>query len=191
MPKKAYNCKVAGSINQKVPENRIIGQPRTVYMRKVMLILPIIMFCLHSICNATDHNGDEILKFISLTPYSVTQLKVSSILGEPASIEESNRRVWWYYNYGGAKLTISWNKKSESLEKFSFTSEQGVKGNFDRNLSAKLKSGTTDMVTALNILGTPINLTVRASTQEMHYAYLNKRLRLFFRDRKLVDFCLY
>jgi hypothetical protein len=160
-------------------------------MRKFMLLLPILALCLQNICHATDHNGDELLKFISLTPYTVTQIKVTSILGQPVSVEESARRVWWYYKYGSSKLTISWNKKSESLERFSFTSEQGEKCIFDKNLSTKLKSGKTDIVSALKILGTPIDLTIRASTQEMHYAYVNKRLRLFFRDRKLVDFCLY
>lgn len=160
-------------------------------MRKVLLLLPIMLISVLNICKATDHESEELLKFISLTPYSVTQMKVTSILGAPASVEESARRVWWYYKYGASKLTISWNKKSESLERFSFTSEQGVKSNFDKNLSTKLKSGTTDIVSALKILGTPIDLTIRASTQEMHYAYVNKRLRLFFRNRKLVDFCLY
>jgi hypothetical protein len=34
-------------------------------------------------------------------------------------------------------------------------------------------------------------MTISESTQEVHYAYQNSVLRLFFRDRTLVDFCLY
>ncbi len=160
-------------------------------MRKVMLLIPVILFALGISCRAADRNSEELLSFISLTTPTVTQQKVTRMLGTPARIEESKRRIWWHYNHGNTNLVISWNKKSELPEKFSFTSTPAVKPAFDKHLPMKLKSGKTDINQALKILGTPHDMTIRASKQEMHYNYENKVLRLFFRDRTLVDFCLY
>ncbi len=164
---------------------------KIVHMRKVLLLLPALMFALGIYSRAADRNSEELLSFISLTTPTVTQQKVTRMLGTPARIEESKRRIWWHYSHGTTNLVISWNKKSELPEKFSFTSTPAVKPAFDKNLPMKLRSGKTDIGQALKILGTPHDMTIRASKQEMHYNYENKVLRLFFRDRMLVDFCLY
>ncbi len=164
---------------------------KIVHMRKVLLLLPVLMFALGISSRAADRNSEELLSFISLTTPTVTQQKVTRMLGTPARIEESKRRIWWHYSHGTTNLVISWNKKSELPEKFSFTSTPAVKPAFDKALPMKLRSGKTDIGQALKILGTPHDMTIRASKQEMHYNYENKVLRLFFRDRMLVDFCLY
>ena len=160
-------------------------------MRKVLLLAPALLLILSQPCMATGHDADELLSFISLTPQTTTQVKVTSLLGTPTKIEESKKRTWWYYSHGNTNFVISWNKKSELPEKLSFTTEPAVKRAFDNSLYMKLKSGATDIGQALKILGTPKDMTIKGATQEMHYAYENKVLRLFFRDRLLVDFCLY
>ncbi|MCD6010739.1 MAG: hypothetical protein K0Q79_601 [Flavipsychrobacter sp.] len=159
-------------------------------MRKVLLISALLL-AMSNFCMATDKNSDELLSFINLTPPSVTQQKITNLLGTPAKIEESKKRVMWYYTHGNTNLIISWNKKSELPEKFSFTSTPVVKPTFDNGLARKLKSGQTDISQALKILGPPHDMTIRESKQEMHYSYEGKMLRLFFRNRMLVDFCLY
>ncbi len=149
------------------------------------------MFVLCNPCLAKDHDAEAMLSVISLAPQSATQVKVTSILGTPGKIEESKKRILWYYSRGKANLVISWSKKSDIPEKFSFTSEAIANKTFDKSLSSRLKSGSTDLVQALKILGTPKDMTIKLAKQEMYYSFQNKMLRLFFRDRKLVDYCLY
>ena len=81
--------------------------------------------------------------------------------------------------------------KTTLLEKFSFTCDVVKKDVFDTRLQAKLTSGVTDILQTLKILGTPKDMTIKKATQEIHYAYAHNVLRLFFRNRVLVDYCLY
>jgi hypothetical protein len=82
------------------------------------------------------------------------------------------------------------NKKLATLEKFSFTCESVTKKVFNNALSRKLKSGTTDLAQAVKLLGIPEDMTIKTVTQEVHYAYQKCVLRLFFRNRTLVDYTL-
>jgi hypothetical protein len=159
-------------------------------MKKVMLMLLALLFFVHRPCKATDHN-EELLSIINLNPETITQRAITSMLGAPAKIEESRKRVMWFYSKGKTTMVISWNKKSQLPEKVSFSNEVAGTKTFDNTLSAKLVSGTTDMLEVSKILGTPRDMTIKPNKQEMHYAYQNKVLRLFFRDNKLVDYCLY
>ena len=162
-----------------------------VCMRKVMFLVLAIVFIFNNAAFAIDPNPDELLSLINLTPATATQSKITSLLGKPLRVEETKKRTVWYYTHGNTNLVISWNLKSELLEKFSFNSEPVKKAAFDNRLSAKLQSGATDILQALKILGTPKDMTIKKATQEMHYAYEHNVLRLFFRDRVLVDYCLY
>lgn len=162
---------------------------KTKCMRKVLLLIALIIFQVTG--HATDRNGDELLSLVSLTNQTATPGKITAMLGKPTRIEESKRRTWWYYTKGTTTMVVCWNNKSEQMEKVSFTSEQAKTDIFDTRLSANLKSGVTDINQALSLLGTPKDMTIRMMTQEMHYAYRNNVLRLFFREKKLVDFCLY
>jgi hypothetical protein len=96
----------------------------------------------------------------------------------------------WFYTHGNTNLVISWNKKLATLEKFSFTCESVTKKVFNNALSRKLKSGTTDLAQAVKLLGIPEDMTIKTVTQEVHYAYQKCVLRLFFRNRTLVDYTL-
>jgi hypothetical protein len=160
-------------------------------MRKVMFLVMALVLMMNKPSRATDVNVDELLSLANLTKETATQSKVNSLLGTPAKVEENKKWTWWYYSKGNANMVICWNKKTDMLEKVSYTSEAAAKSAFDTNLSHKLKSGITDITQALKLLGTPKDMTIKEFTQEVHYAYQNNVLRLFFRNRTLVDFCLY
>ena len=159
-------------------------------MKKILFLLFALSIAVSKSCFATDHNTEDLLAWMKLSPKVATQESVTSLLGKPASIEESKKRTLWHYVKGNTDLTISWNNKSDQLEKFSFNCVPVEKSAFDTRLSRRLKSGTTDIMQAVKILGVPKNMTIKAVTQEMHYAYSNSVLRLFFRNGTLVDFTL-
>ena len=159
-------------------------------MKKVLFLLLVLLIANIRPCRAIDHTDDELLSLINLTPKTTTQEKVTAMLGKPTKVEENKKRTWWYYTQGNTNLVISWNKKSELLEKFSFSNESSEKSTFDNALSGKLKSGSTDLIQAVKLLGTPKDMTIKSVTQEMHYAYQKCVLRLFFRNRTLVDYTL-
>ena len=161
-----------------------------VCMKKVLFLLLVLSIAISRPCRAIDHASDDILSLMNLTPKTATQEKVTALLGQPAKVEENKKRAWWYYNLGNSRLIIYWNKKSALLEKFSFSCESAVKNVFDNNLSRKLKSGTTDLLQAIKLLGVPKDMTIKSVTQEVHYAYQKSVLRLFFRNRTLVDYTL-
>lgn len=154
-----------------------------------MFLLLALVFVINQPCRATDHSLD-LLSMIKLTPQTATQENITSMFGKPVTIEENKKRSWWHYSQGNTNLVICWNKKSDMAEKFSFTSESKEKLAFDKKSYSKLKSGATDIMQAIKLLGLPKDMTIKTVTQEMHYAYQKNVLRLFFRDRVLVDFTL-
>ncbi len=160
-------------------------------VKKHVFLLVGIVLVLSTRCLAIDASSEELLSLMNLTPATATQTRITSLLGQPTKIEATKKRTIWYYDHNNTKLAISWNLKTELLEKFSFNSEVIKKAVFDNRLSAKLQSGATDVLQALKLLGTPKDMTIKKATQEMHYAYEHNVLRLFFRDRILVDYCLY
>ena len=164
---------------------------KTVCMKKVLFLLMLIIGVATAPCMATDHNCEQLLTLLKLSPGTATQEKVTTMLGKPVRVEESKKRITWYYDHANGTLTISWNKKSSLLEKYSFNNQDVTKSVFDTRTSKRLQSGVTDVSQALNILGTPKDMTIKEMTQEMHYAYQNNVLRLFFRNNTLVDYTLY
>ena len=157
-------------------------------MRKILFLL----FVLFSIClpsMAKDH-VDNLLSLLSMSRETVTKEKITSLLGEPASIEESNKRIWWHYTNENSNLVICWNKKSDLFENFSFKNQQNEKTVCDGQLCNKLKSGVTGVTDVVKLLGTPANMKINGTTQQLYYAYQNVKMRLFFRNRILVDFTL-
>lgn len=159
-------------------------------MKKV-LVLFLSLSCYIGPAFATDHTGSGLSSMITLSTGGATRSKVTSLLGQPLRIEENKKKTLWYYSEGNTDMVVSWSNKSESLIRLSFKNNISEKSPFDNSLPYKLKSGSTDLAEALKILGTPNDLTIKEKTQEMHYAYQEKVLRLFFRDKVLVDYCLY
>jgi len=158
-------------------------------MRKLSLLLALVFTILFKPCFAIDH--DELLSIINMAPQTLTQSTITSVFGTPARIEEGKRKTFWFYKQGTNNLVITWNKKTALPDKVSFISETTGTKTFDNSLSAKLVSGSTELSQALAILGTPKDMVIKPNKQEVHYSYQNKVLRLFFRDNKLVDYCLY
>jgi len=166
-------------------------QGRFVNVKKAVLLLVVVLLAFTRSSYAVEPYSEELLSLIKLSPATATQARVTSLLGKPIRVEEGKKRVLWYYEHGNSSLVISWNKKSAQLEKFAFDHDLSEKGVFDVRTSQKLKTGVTNIMDAIKILGTPKDMTIKEMTQEMHYAYQNNVLRLFFRNKTLVDFTLY
>ncbi len=158
-------------------------------MKKVLFLLFVLSLSAGIRCLGIDHS-EKLLSLVNLSTEATTRQKVTDMLGQPEKVEENKKRIWWHYTLGNTNLIVCWNKKSDAFENFSFSSIQAEKSVFDSKLSHKLRSGATDIKQALTLLGTPLDMKIKGATQEMHYAYQNSVLRLFFRDRVLVDYTL-
>jgi hypothetical protein len=141
--------------------------------------------------HAVDHNEEALVSLIRLAPETATPDNITSLLGKPGRIEDNKKRTIWYYEHDSTTLVVSWSKKSAQMEKFSFNNTRDGRNIFDVNKSRHLQSGVTNVTDALKILGTPSDMTIKGMTQEMHYDYKNNVLRLFFRNKMLVDYTLY
>ena len=157
---------------------------------KKILFLFFALFLLTGLHTFAIEKSGSLLSLINLSRETATQEKITALLGQPLKIEEHKKRVWWHYSKGNTELVICWNKNSDVFENFSFTCKPGQKCAFDKGIPGKLKSGSTDILQALALLGTPADMKIKGATQEMHYAYANSVLRLFFRNRILVDYTL-
>ena len=159
-------------------------------MRKISFLLIAFSFIQSSLCLAKSLSTEEVLALININPKTSTPAHVTKVLGQPADIAEGRKRTKWYYNNEDNNVTISWNNKSDALERFYFKKTGAEKANFDFSVGKKLQSGTTDIYQAIKLLGLPDDMTIKSVTQVVHYEYKNNALRLFFRDRVLVDFTL-
>ena len=158
-------------------------------MRKLLFFLFCMLISFCKPCLAKDHS-DNILSLLNLSRETVTHEKITSMLGKPVSITQNNKREWWHYSNETSDLVICWNKKTDLIENFSFKNEMPEKTICDGQVCKKLQSGTTDITQAIKLLGTPADMKIKGATQELHYAYQNVIMRLFFRNRILVDFTL-
>lgn len=156
-------------------------------MRRIVLCLSLLLLSLSCICFAKE---PDFMSLVALSPGITTREQVTELFGKPERVEDSKKTVSWYYNNAGHSVILSWNKKSDEFVKCSFVSKPCEKTAFDPRLSRKLRSGTTDLAQTLSLLGTPKDMTIKESKQEVHYTYQNNVLRLFFRDRILVDYTL-
>ena len=158
-------------------------------MKKILFLFVALSLFTSSVSFAIDRSGG-LLSLINLSRETATQEKITALLGQPTKIEEHKKRTLWHYSKDNTNLIICWNKNSDLFDNFSFTCKAAQKCAFDRGIPSKLKSGSTNILQAIAILGTPMDMKIKSATQEMHYAYANSVLRLFFRDRVLVDFTL-
>jgi|GEM_PF-1074097 len=157
-------------------------------MRKVLVLLSLVIG-VHMQCAAFDH-AESLQSLAKMAPESITQTKVIAMFGQPERVEQLRKGVKWYYTNGGTELTINWSARSGSMQKFAFSHQPAAKTIFDNNIERQLKSGQIDITTAMKLLGVPKDMVMKEATQVMHYSYQNSMLRLFFRDRKLVDYTL-
>jgi hypothetical protein len=158
-------------------------------MKKTLFLLFSLLISFSRPSLAIDNSG-TILSLVGLSRETVTKDKVTTLFGKPAKIEENKKRVWWSYTNDNTTLVFCWNKKSNLFENYAFKNIVPVKTVCDAAACRKLKSGSTDVTQAIKLLGTPADMKTKNATQELHYTYQNSVLRLFFRDRILVDFTL-
>lgn len=156
-------------------------------MKKTILFLALVLLTISGISFAKD---PDLLSIASISPGNATQEQIIALFGKPERVEEKKKSASWYYNVNDNKVVLHWDKKSDQFVKCSFTSKPCEEAVFDTRLSRKLRSGTTDLKQTLALLGTPKDMTIKENKQEVHYTYRNNVLRLFFRDRVLVDYTL-
>ena len=160
-------------------------------VNRLVFLLVFVLFSANAVF-AKDQMTDVLQKLIKLEPNKITMNKVSTLIGKPTKVEETGKKTKWYYVQGQGTLILNWENNTYMAKKITYNEEgQPIKKALDYGLLDKLKSGSTDLVQAYKILGLPKDMTIKEQTQEMHYSYENKVLRLFFRKRILVDFALY
>lgn len=159
-------------------------------MKKALYSILALLLSLSLNCSAIDRNEAHLLSLLKLTPATATADNITSILGKPEKIEDNKKTTLWYYTMGENNLVISWSKKSNQFEKFTFSNECTDKCPFDKRLSRKLRSGATNLTQTIQLLGAPKDMTIKNSKQELHYTYDDSVLRLFFRNNVLVDYTL-
>ncbi len=157
-------------------------------MRKILFLFALLVMSGRP-CLAKDYS-DNILSLLTLPPESTTQAKVTAMLGKPGMIEETRKKVKWHYTTNQHDLIICWNKRSDLLENFSYKSLEVKKTICNGESFKQLRNGATNVMAAIKLLGSPADMKTKNATQEMHYAYENSVLRLFFRNNILVDFTL-
>lgn len=158
-------------------------------MKKIVCVL-LLLVCTHLACLAVSP-ADKLLALVKLSPEAVTRDKVTSILGKPTRAVETKKGSTWYYTVNNTKLTLQWSKSSGTAEHISYRCGKGTDcGQFDKKKECKLKEGAMNMQQALTLLGPPKEMTVKEGKQIMYYNYKGNMLRLFFRNRTLVDYAL-
>ena len=156
---------------------------------KKLIVFALLLQGLHCPCRAFDKK-DKFLSVVKLPPQTVTKDKISSLLGQPQRIEENKKGCVWYYQQDSSVLSVHWRNNSINAEKYSFNHIGTKKSPFDYKIQQNLKEGVLDMYQAVLLLGTPKDMTIKEGTQVMRYSFQGNMLRLFFRDRKLVDYAL-
>ena len=154
-------------------------------MRKISVF--VLLLFIGCSCYAFDQTS-QLLSLVKLSPENVTREKIMSILGKPARIDETRKGTRWYYTFNNSKLMLQWNKNEGMAEKFSFNCTSAPTCIFDKKNECKLQEGKMNVDQAVALLGTPKEMVMKSGKQVLYYNYQNSILRLFFRNRTLVDY---
>ncbi len=158
-------------------------------MKKILLLVCLV-FSINISAVAVTNKAKQLLALVKLPPETVTREKVNAMLGKPARVEDSRKGSKWYYSCDSSFLVIRWRKGSPGAEKFSFNCKSTQKCVYDKGVASKLKEGKMDVGQAISLLGVPKDMTIKGATQIINYDYCSNRLRLFFRNQKLVDYAV-
>ena len=154
-------------------------------MKCPFLVLFSFLLCIS--CIAKDNTG-KLLSLVRLSPENITRERIVSLLGKPGKVEESRKSIRWYYLSADSKLMLQWNKNEGHAEKFSFNCSAVNTCLFDNKMECKLVEGKMNIDQAVTLLGTPRDMVVKSGKQILYYNYQHSVLRLFFRNRTLVDY---
>jgi hypothetical protein len=163
------------------------------YMKKIKILFLLSCMATCAASRAADNDPSEVLlSLIGMKPEQATEAQVTTLLGKPSRTEESKKQLVWHYNVGNNDLTVYWDSRALTLQKYSFTiAPTEKKGLWDSRLVRNLRMGQTDITQAIKALGTPKEMMVKEISQELHYSYENTVLNLFFRNGTLVNYTLY
>lgn len=157
--------------------------------RMILTIITILTGYFHSY--AAQDLSQRLLSLVQLKPQQATTTQITTILGQPNKTEENGRTHTWYYKTSTASLTLYWNGKNNRLEKYCFATTPDRKVAWDENKARFLKTGETELVQVLKQLGTPKDMTIKQMNQQVHYAFQDNVLNLFFRKGTLVNYTLF
>jgi hypothetical protein len=123
---------------------------------------------------------------------TLTEQNVRGIMGTPGKIEKKTHKTTWVYFNGRTKVEVEWEGLPGMAKKIHFEVVNGGKTPaIDYRLPDKLRDGETTLSQAVRILGIPVQADMKEKSQELHYAYADKNMRLFFREHILADFTIY
>ncbi len=161
-------------------------------MKKMMLLLAFACLTMTAFAKPESNLSTQIISFITENPYAATHDDVSSLLGKPFKTDENKNQSVWYYKTDNNSLTIYWDNSAAKMEKLYFnTSAIAEKSAWDNKNARLLKTGETALAEVIKILGAPKDMTIKTNNQQLHYAYANNVLNLFFRKGTLVTYTLY
>jgi len=127
-----------------------------------------------------------------MKPGEATPTDITSKFGTPVKKEESRKKHTWYYNTSKGILSISWSNNSLKLERIAYETAAGTQAKaFDNSYAPYLRAGKSKLSEVLAGLGAPQNMTIKPVNQELHYAYQNRILHLFFRKGVLVNYSFF
>jgi hypothetical protein len=159
-------------------------------MKNIKFLLLSGVLFINSVCFGESHT-DKILSLIGLQSQEAKPEDISSLLGQPAKIEQEKKQDIWYYSSPEANFVVYWNNRTSKLDKLSFSSQNATKSTWDNRNTRYLKTGQTHMADVIKALGVPKDMVLKLVNQELHYSYQNTVLNLFFRKGTLVNYCLY
>jgi len=113
------------------------------------------------------------------------------MFGKPDRTENSRKQSVWYYKNEKNNITIYWNNRTATVEKCYFSTLAAYKTAWDHSKANMLRSGETSLQQAIKLLGAPKDMTIKSTNQELHYAFENSVLNLFFRNGTLVNYTVY
>jgi len=161
-------------------------------MRKCFFLFVVVLFIAPAFCFAGNEVPDELFSLVNIKLTETNQDAVSGLFGKPDKTESTHKQSVWYYSNEKHNIIIYWNNRTSTVDKCSFSAiEDLAKIVLDRNKANLLKSGQTSLSQAIKILGTPKDMLIKSANQELHYAFQNNTLNLFFRGGMLVNYTLY
>jgi hypothetical protein len=153
---------------------------------KLLFFIPLFIL-VQSVCFAIDP-VQNFLSLLKLDPKAITKEKVTALLGKPYKVEDNHKILrWTFKTKDDNEIKISWHSKSGTFSLCTYKNTLFRAKDVDKATVNKLTIGTTDISTSVKLLGTPQELIIKDATQTLHYSCPSGLLRLFFRDRTLVD----
>ncbi|MBA3829110.1 MAG: hypothetical protein H0X33_09260 [Taibaiella sp.] len=156
---------------------------------RTWLALLLLLIGGNAFCKEGDDYLEKITQYSGIKDGAATPDNISSIFGSPTLIEGSRKEVWYYHD-DAMKMRVYWNKASQ-MEKLVFSSTGTEKPVWNNDKGKCLKEGKSQIAQVIKTLGTPMDMTIKGANQQMHYAFKEYTLNLFFRHGTLVNYSFF